>query len=252
MTFPLAPSYASSSRETRPSLFPCTGSAAVPFSEIAQISQGIFAHSPTLRTPPSAPVPILQPGEQIVSIKGIEYILARSYDPHGQHLPHEDKLFTGKTHRLFYTGEMLNGVPHGRGKFTNLNGICIGIFSVEEQQRFRFNARRINSIYEGQFSNGLAHGHGVLRFAGGNKFEGEFKNGVEDGYGEESSQRKILFKGYYRNGLRHGHGVYTAAEDYSFEGDYCNGLWHGYGEVLKKDGSKESGKFVCGILPPSK
>lgn len=58
-----------------------------------------------------------------------------------------------------YTGETLNGVPHGKGKWTNTDG----------------------SWYEGEFKNGYANGTGILRDKNGIRYNGNFVDGSPHG-----------------------------------------------------------------------
>lgn len=67
-----------------------------------------------------------------------------------------------------YTGELLNGEPHGTGRLEMQNG----------------------DVYEGEFREGEFDGIGVYRWAKGGIYEGEFRNGDFHGQGSYVSKQR--------------------------------------------------------------
>ena len=59
-----------------------------------------------------------------------------------------------------YTGELLNGEPHGQGK---------AVYNV--------NNRETGMTYDGAWRYCLRHGYGIEIYENGNMYEGIFKNG---------------------------------------------------------------------------
>jgi hypothetical protein len=87
-----------------------------------------------------------------------------------------------------YTGELENGIPHGRGKMVCQNGI----------------------VYDGEWKNGVRHGQGLLTFPSGAKYEGGFKIGHFQGQGtyvSSSKQHMVQVKGSFGNGFLSGTGT---------------------------------------------
>jgi len=61
-----------------------------------------------------------------------------------------------------YEGDLVNGKPHGKGKFIDSNG----------------------DVYEGEFVNGKEHGKGKVIFSDGRCYEGDFADGKFHGKGK--------------------------------------------------------------------
>lgn len=89
--------------------------------------------------------------------------------------------------KVYYTGEMKNGVPHGKGELHWKDG---------------------KLLYEGEFQDGKVTGHGKAYFlSGGISAVGYRVDGILQGdvttYFENG---QVEFKGMYKNGLPHGYG----------------------------------------------
>ena len=106
-----------------------------------------------------------------------------------------------------YTGKMVHGLPHGRGKF---------VYSAEDSEG------RVS--YEGMWRKGKYHGHGKLVYAQGDTYEGDWKEGLRSGVG--------LY--------------YNAEEDTSYNGNWVEDEKHGRGKLLQKDGSILLGEWIDG------
>ena len=136
-----------------------------------------------------------------------------------------------------YTGEVLDGLPHGEGKM-----IC-----------------KDGSVYEGEWKNGSLHGHGRAKcyeekgmlssgpwydYAG--TFEGEFENG--DFKHGKWSERNANYEGDFVDGLYDGYGVkkWNCGVHY-YKGQWKEGLYHGTGILSEYDGIWE-GQFVNGHI----
>ncbi len=136
-----------------------------------------------------------------------------------------------------YTGEVLDGVPHGQGKAVYHSG----------------------TTYEGQWADGLPHGQGRAKcyeekgmlssgpwydYAG--TFEGEFENG--DFKHGKWSERNANYEGDFVDGLYDGYGVkeWNCGVHY-YKGQWKEGLYHGTGILSEYDGIWE-GQFVNGHI----
>lgn len=71
-----------------------------------------------------------------------------------------------------YIGDCVNGTAHGKG-----------------MARGAGYPHKGHDAYEGEFRNGLPHGHGIYLWESGNKYEGEWLNGRRTGFGKVSMVR---------------------------------------------------------------
>lgn len=145
-----------------------------------------------------------------------------------------------------YTGNTLNGVPHGKGEVRFTTGIS----------------------YAGDFKEGLPDGYGTTKWPGGVVHEGQIKKGVIQGEGTMTYADGQMFEGQFANGnpvkgiLRFGKGsVYEGAlKDWAFEGEgtlrFSTGqVFKGefrndkayYGTITYKDGGTFTGYLHTGI-----
>ncbi|WP_069649763.1 hypothetical protein [Caloranaerobacter ferrireducens] len=135
----------------------------------------------------------------------------------GYHNKYESNYYDSK---VYYSGEMKDGLPHGKGKLYWEDGTL---------------------LYEGEFKEGEVTGVGKSYFlTGGVSQIGNWKNGILDGkvvtYYENG---QICYDGYYKDGMPHGYGI-SYYEDGSLEYD---GEWdEGYaidGKIFRlEDGTK--------------
>lgn len=82
-----------------------------------------------------------------------------------------------------YVGELINGVPQGKGKLRLPDG----------------------TSYEGVWLEGKPHGKGIIYYPSGAYYQGEFKNGTRDGYGEYVPPDGRMYSGLWKKGefVRH-------------------------------------------------
>ncbi len=106
-------------------------------------------------------------------------------------------------------------------------------------------------VYEGEFSNDLAHGLGVIRYIDGSWYEGTFVENYPDGYGGYHFSNGSKYLGEIQQGNFSGLGIeWWVGKDSSeidtrighFEEDQLNGL----GCSLGFDGEIHFGKYVKG------
>jgi hypothetical protein len=123
---------------------------------------------------------------------------------------------------LGYTGDEIDGKPHGHGILVYDNG----------------------DIYEGDFENGIPHGKGKKEFFEHKDidyYDGDWVNGSMTGSGKINYRSKYAgtYTGEVKDGLPHGQGRL----------DYTDTMYYGYdvGDIdfdEKKTGRWENGKFV--------
>lgn len=76
------------------------------------------------------------------------------------------------------------GIPHGNGKFTNIQG----------------------DTYEGQFVKGKFEGNGKITTTDGNRYIGKFVNSLRHGQGVETLSNGDVYEGLFENDVRSGFG----------------------------------------------
>lgn len=127
-----------------------------------------------------------------------------------------------------YTGQLLNGVPDGRGKAVFDSGYT----------------------YEGEWKNGTIEGEGKGSWKSGDRYEGSFKNGKMSGYGVYYYAGGDIYKGNFANDKSEGYGTYTWAEGGRYVGYWHNDKQHGQGTYYDSNGNIsmkgewQNGKFV--------
>ena len=74
-------------------------------------------------------------------------------------------------------------------------------------------------IYQGNFQDGLRHGHGIFHSSIGNLFIGEWQNDRRHGYGiMEERVRGEKYMGKWENNCRHGNGMVITMGGLYYEG----------------------------------
>jgi hypothetical protein len=126
-----------------------------------------------------------------------------------------------------YEGALADGKPHGKGKWTRLNG----------------------SYYEGDFVHGLPSGHGKLVSERGVAYEGEFVEGMAHGKGRitfPADSKMVSYEGGVDDALPAGAGVLVTKEG-RLETTFLRGEAHGEGTFVPAGGSAPiRGKWLYG------
>jgi hypothetical protein len=106
--------------------------------------------------------------------------------------------------------------------------------------------------YDGETCNGKRHGHGALRFQGGDSYVGAFEDNMYHGYGIFSSadhkenQIDIVgraYQGQFFRGKRHGQGMYRVGNGDIYEGAFVNDHYQGHGIMRYGDGARYEGNW---------
>ena len=115
-----------------------------------------------------------------------------------------------------YEGEMVNGLRHGKGKYTWANG----------------------DFYEGEWAKGWRSGFGIYKSYSKNEVDG-------------STFASYVYEGDWKNSKKHGHGVATGYKavtptgricfDWSYDGEWIEDNRHGNGKYTYADGSYFTG-----------
>ena len=106
------------------------------------------------------------------------------------------------------------------------------------------------SIYEGEYKNGKANGHGSMT-SDDNKtiYDGEWKNGKKDGIGKLVVTDKYKYSGPFENDFFSGTGgVLCDNQGNIYDGDFEKGKFHGYGHYKMSNGDTYIGEFKDGLF----
>ena len=124
-----------------------------------------------------------------------------------------------------YTGEIKNGVLHGKGELAFVDG----------------------SIYQGQFEGGVFQGVGSLFYYNGDVYHGEFRQGVATGKGLYTTRDGISYEGDFYQGNATGNlNVIDRSAGSTYMGAMHQWRFSGYGEY-KTENSDYQGQFIAGL-----
>lgn len=135
----------------------------------------------------------------------------------------------------YYVGKMVDGVPEGEGisgrfVYRVLNEITYDAFAGKNPEQLEF-----EELYEGQFINGEATGHGKLTDDNGNTWEGDFSRRLPNGqcfHKYSSGDDDYIYQEYtgqYVDGVRDGFGCLVDVQ----ENPDDSGNYFGYAYVGK-------------------
>ena len=169
-----------------------------------------------------------------------------------------------------YEGEVLNGVPHGRGTLVYPNGLMFeGSWNAGRETGWGVLCGADDEpIWAGEVVDGVPHGSGVLFYSNGDSYAGAWKEGLPHGRGclETSSgnydgawvegQRSgvgtqiytdgSIYSGAWRAGHKHGRGELTTSFGFRYQGTWVSDVMEGKGEAYFPDGGKYEGSFKGG------
>ena len=155
--------------------------------------------------------------------------------------------FTSADRRESYSGQWVNGMKEGYGRW-----------------------QRGDSLYEGFFAADRMNGQGYLRYPDGNIHRGNWTDNRRDGYGELTDTTGCTYRGTWEADtlaygsrtdtagsytgrfnaalLRQGFGVYTSPEGHYYSGEWADGLRQGWGFAVEphqvvKCGTWRKGRF---------
>lgn len=104
-----------------------------------------------------------------------------------------------------YTGDWVDGIPHGRGSIQWDDG----------------------NYYEGDWFNGSGHGQGTFYWSSGETYTGQVVNFGLEGYGTYRWADGTVYQGYWQNGQMHGQGTCTWSSGAVQSGTWENGKFIG-------------------------
>jgi len=154
------------------------------------------------------------------------------------------ELSTGpcQTSPVFYHGEYVGGLRHGKGRMT------FGDPSSVHQNPV--------GTYEGEFRGDLPDGKGQYFWSNGGWHSGWYRKGVRNGHGKRMWPNGDVFEGEFVNGVPDGHGRFAwsaqggggggggAMAGEVYEGEFLSGVKHGWGIITSRFGAVLEGQFL--------
>ncbi|UQZ84668.1 Protease inhibitor precursor [Paenibacillus konkukensis] len=114
-----------------------------------------------------------------------------------------------------YTGQLVGGVPEGKGKVVGADG---------------------SVIFSGTFSNG-ERVNGTLYYANGDKYTGSFASDLPSGSGKLVYKNGDAYEGDFAGGVREGKGTFTTSKGETVVGDFKNDMKNGMINYYDKKGT---------------
>jgi hypothetical protein len=107
-----------------------------------------------------------------------------------------------------------------------------------------FEGQERRSSYTGTLRAGLAHGHGVIVLANGDRYDGDWADGKQHGRGVYVWANGDRYDGDWVNDEQSGRGTYVFANGFTYVGEWSGGTRHGQGRITWPDGKYYEGPFV--------
>lgn len=120
-----------------------------------------------------------------------------------------------------YVGDVVDGVPHGRGACTWEDG----------------------SEYEGQWRGGVRHGRGRMRLPDGGIYTGQFVAGIQAGAGSLSLHTGFYYHGDFADGSMTGNGCGQWPDGWQWRGQWKDSEPCGEGTMTSPDGTVTTGDY---------
>ena len=156
-------------------------------------------------------------------------LISRNYSQLSQQQAYTKQETTGQQTITFndggsYTGQVLNGLPHGKGRLTAANGVTV----------------------EGDFVNGYPDGNVVINFNNGGSYTGTFRN--NSGQGTMVFPNGDKLTGSFVGGNCNSYGEYTWPSGDTYKGNFLNNKFNGDGTIYYRNGTVAKGIWENGQL----
>ncbi len=147
-----------------------------------------------------------------------------------------------------YTGDLIDGVQFGKGKFVYAaGGYYEGdwVYGTHEGKGKRVYAD--GTCYEGDWVDSAFEGKGKLVYADGSWYEGNFVGNNFEGKGKLVYADGSWYEGDFVYGDFEGKGMRVYADGSYYQGDFADGKFHGQGTFCWKTGERFTGTWSNGV-----
>lgn len=148
----------------------------------------------------------------------------------------------------FYTGQLLNDLPHGQGKYLWTDG-CMYLgewYKGKTKGKGKFSWPS-GATYEGDFKGGYMDGKGTYIGSSGDTYKGFWVMNLKNGQGVKSFYNGDHYEGEWRRGLEDGHGRYQWRNGNHYIGQWKNGMINGNGTMIWSNGNRYDGFWEDGV-----
>ncbi|CAD5115533.1 unnamed protein product [Dimorphilus gyrociliatus] len=149
-----------------------------------------------------------------------------------------------------YRGETLNLLRNGFGVYQYENEFYR--YEGEWKDGMKHGHGKLimkdGSFYEGEFSKGEIEGHGC-RFSAltGNKYSGQFHQGEFHGHGTMYYGDGSVYEGEWSSNKRQGYGIFKCKNNEVYEGYLYDNKRHGEGTMIYENGDRYDGDWVVNM-----
>lgn len=149
-----------------------------------------------------------------------------------------------------YEGEMVGGLPHGRGTLVYPTGLMFeGSFVQGREVGWGVLSDADDEpIFAGEILDGLPHGMCTYFFSNGDVYAGGWRHGLMHGRGSLSLASGGGYEGGWVDGARSGTGTQEYADGSIFTGGWRAGQRHGRGELIAASGLRYRGAWVVDVM----
>ncbi|KAF9660893.1 hypothetical protein SADUNF_Sadunf19G0011100 [Salix dunnii] len=147
-----------------------------------------------------------------------------------------------------YTGGLVDGVPHGKGKYL----WCDGCMFEGEWKRGKANGGGkfswpSGATYEGQFKLGKMDGFGTFIGVDGEVYSGNWVSDKKHGFGEKRYANGDVYQGLWKFNLQDGEGKYRWCNGNEYVGEWKHGVISGKGVLVWANGKRYEGYWENGV-----
>ncbi|KAL8061124.1 hypothetical protein ABFX02_02G067900 [Erythranthe guttata] len=147
-----------------------------------------------------------------------------------------------------YLGAVKGMTPHGKGKYTWLDGTIYEGDWVEGKMTGKGKIYwPSQATFEGDFSGGYLHGFGTFTGSEGSFYRGSWKMNSQHGIGRKQYRNSDIYDGCWREGVHEGSGRYAWSSGNVYIGTWKNGRMSGRGIMKWLNGDIFDGFWSNGL-----
>ncbi|XP_011011339.1 PREDICTED: phosphatidylinositol 4-phosphate 5-kinase 1-like isoform X4 [Populus euphratica] len=147
-----------------------------------------------------------------------------------------------------YTGGLVDGVPHGKGKYLWSDGCMYeGEWKKGKANGGGKFSWPTGASYEGHFKLGKMDGFGTFIGVDGEAYSGNWVSDKKHGFGEKRYANGDVYQGLWKFNLQDGDGKYSWSNGNEYIGEWKNGVIFGKGVLVWDNGNRYEGYWENGV-----